>query len=76
MRILSVNYESQHDLTVALNELTFDFTPNSRETVAPDQVRLLFGGRTYIDRLGYLYSNIDPLTDPENNPAHLITTTA
>lgn len=59
---LSVNYESQHDLTVALGEVTFDFTPNSRETVAPGSVRLLFGGRTYIDRLGYLYSNIDPLT--------------
>lgn len=59
---LSINYESQHDLTVALDELTFDFTPNSRETVATGSVRLQFGDRTYIDRLGYLYSNVDPLT--------------
>ena len=59
---LAVNYESQHDLTVALDELTFDFTPNSRETVATGSVRLQFGNRTYIDRLGYLYSNLDPLT--------------
>lgn len=59
---LTVRYENQHDLTVSLDDLTFDFTPNSRETVATGSVRLAFGGRTYIDRLGYLYSNIDLLT--------------
>lgn len=59
---LSTSYEDQYDLTIELNELTFDFTPNSRETVATGSVRLQFGDRTYIDRLGYLYSNIDPLT--------------
>ena len=59
---LSTGYENQHDITVSLDEITFDFTPNSKETVAAGSVRLLFGNRTYIDRLGYLYSNIDPLT--------------
>lgn len=59
---LSTSYENQHDITVSLDEVTFDFTPNSREAVATGSVRLAFGGRTYIDRLGYLYSNIDPLT--------------
>ncbi|WP_320152562.1 hypothetical protein [uncultured Tolumonas sp.] len=59
---LSTNYENQHDITTSLDEITFNFSPNSSETVAAGSVRLVFGGRTYVDRLGYLYSNVDPLT--------------
>jgi len=59
---LTTTTDDQYDITQALDTLSFDFTPNSRETVAQGSVRFTFGGRTYIDRQGYLYSNIDPLT--------------
>jgi len=59
---LTTTTNDQYDITESLDALSFDFTPNSRETVAQGSVRFTFGGRTYIDRQGYLYSNIDPLT--------------
>lgn len=59
---LSTTYENQHETTAALNEIVFNFSSNDSESVAEGSVRLAFGGRTYIDRQGYLYSNIDPAT--------------
>lgn len=50
------------DKTYPLAALTVDFTPRSQEVIVAGSVRLGFGGRTYIDRNGLLYSNVDPLT--------------
>ena len=50
------------DKTFELGALTFELTPQSSEIIAQSSLRFTFGGRTYIDRLGYLYSNVDPET--------------
>lgn len=50
------------DKTFELGALTFELTPESSEIIAQGSLRFNFGGRTYVDRLGYLYSNVDPAT--------------
>lgn len=39
-----------------------DLTPDYAETIVQGSVRFSFGARTYVDRLGMLYYNIDPAT--------------
>lgn len=61
-RYLPTSSPSNCSKTYPLTALTLDFTPNSREVLVSGSVRLRFGGRTYVDREGQLYSNIDPMT--------------
>lgn len=55
------NSSSAQD-TLALGAVNIDLTPGYAETIVQGSVRFTFGGRTYIDRSGQLYYDIDPLT--------------
>jgi len=46
----------------AINQLVMDITPRYGEIISEGSVRFTHGGRTIIDRLGYLYANVDPAT--------------
>lgn len=59
---LNANNPESHDQTFALAALSFDLTPFGTEVIANGSVRFTFGGRTYVDRSGILYSNVDQLT--------------
>lgn len=48
--------------TLTLANATFDIVPANNETIVPASVMFTFGARTYIDRSGQLYYNIDPFT--------------
>lgn len=61
-RYLPTSSPSNCSKTYPLTALTLDFTPNSMEVLVSGSVRLRFGGRTYVDREGLLYSNVDPVT--------------
>lgn len=45
-----------------LPPVTLDLTPAISDTIVPGSVRFVFRGRTYVDRSGSLYYNIDPAT--------------
>jgi len=59
---LAMSNPDQLDKTYALDALSFDLTPHSKEVIVEGSLRFTFGGQTYIDRLGYLYCNVDPAT--------------
>ena len=59
---LASSNPEQFDQSYALEALTFDLTPNSNEVIAEGSLRFTFGGQTYIDRMGYLYRDVDPAT--------------
>lgn len=46
----------------ALTSITIDLTPGYAETIVQGSVRFSLGTRTYVDRMGQLYYNIDPAT--------------
>lgn len=48
--------------TTVVNTLKLDVTPRYGEIISEGSLRLRHGGRTLIDRLGYLYANVDPET--------------
>ncbi|MFC4158289.1 hypothetical protein [Chitinimonas lacunae] len=43
-------------------EIAVDLVSNSGERIVPGSVRFKLGGRTYVDRVGSLYTDIDPAT--------------
>lgn len=47
---------------IALPPVELDLTPGIIDAIVPGGVRFTFRGRTYVDRAGSLYFNIDPLT--------------
>ncbi|WP_432745760.1 hypothetical protein ABXJ76_07795 [Methylobacter sp. G7] len=48
--------------TLNLSTIELDLTPNYAEAIVSGSVRFTFSGRTYIDRNGQLYYNIDAAT--------------
>ena len=48
--------------TLTASQLELDLTPGYAETIIAGSVLLTLGGRTYVDRLGQLYYNIDRAT--------------
>ncbi|QNK69189.1 hypothetical protein [Variovorax sp. PAMC26660] len=48
--------------TPSASTLTLDLTANYAERVVPGSVRFTLGGKTYVDRSGLLYVDIDPAT--------------
>jgi len=48
--------------TSALTAIELDLTPGYAETIVSGSVRFVMGGRTYVDRNGQLYYNIDSST--------------
>jgi hypothetical protein len=53
---------SSAEETLDLNQIEIDLTPGYDETIVSGSVLFAFGGRTYIDRLGLLYYNVDRQT--------------
>lgn len=47
---------------LALPPVRLDLTPGVIDAIVPGSVRFTFKGRTYVDRSGSLYSDINPLT--------------
>ncbi|WP_337055054.1 hypothetical protein [Pseudoxanthomonas sp. USHLN014] len=45
-----------------LPPVTLDLTPAISDTIVPGSVRFVFRGRTYVDRSGSLYYDVDPAT--------------
>jgi hypothetical protein len=48
--------------TLNLAQIELDITPGYAEAIVQGSVRFSFGGRVYVDRLGQLFYNIDPVT--------------
>jgi hypothetical protein len=48
--------------TITTTDLQFDLTDRFAERIVPGSVRFMLGGKTYIDRMGSLVTDIDPAT--------------
>ncbi|WP_454752065.1 hypothetical protein [Cupriavidus necator] len=52
----------QNQQTYTQNEQRFDLTNQYDEPLVPGSVRFTWGGKTYFDRTGFLYADLDPTT--------------
>lgn len=53
---------SQAQEEIALPPVSLDLTPALLDSIVPGSVRFTFRGRTYVDRSGSVYMDIDPVT--------------
>ncbi len=57
---LSADEAVQLEEEIVIDGYGIDLTPHVQETVVPNSVMFSFGGKTYVDRDGALYTDIDP----------------
>jgi len=48
--------------TLQTTKLVFDLTDRYAERIVPGSIRFTLGGKTYVDRMGSLYTDLDPAT--------------
>lgn len=67
--LVQVAYETDAVATTVSQELiavpapTLDLTPMVKDAIVPGGVRFTWAGKTYVDRAGQMYTDIDPLTN-------------